>query len=152
TLDDDLQAALEAAGIGAFRWDKQTSRFSASPALEAMLAEMCGSFDGSLEGFLACVHAEDRAAAAQAFASAVEACDDYHAEIRALRMDGGVRSLIVHGRAVMDEAGEPTGMTGIIQDVTAARDAEGAIRRSEARFRSLVLATSQTVWITGPDG
>jgi PAS domain S-box-containing protein len=32
------------------------------------------------------------------------------------------------------------------------QEAEQALRRSEARFRSLVLATSQSVWITTPDG
>jgi PAS domain S-box-containing protein len=32
------------------------------------------------------------------------------------------------------------------------REAARALRRSEARFRSLVLATSQTVWITTPEG
>lgn len=50
------------------------------------------------------------------------------------------------GALMKDEQGEPTGICGIGRDIAEQQAAEGALRASEARFRSFVEATAQVVW------
>jgi len=48
--------------------------------------------------------------------------------------------------------GEITGVVLIAADVTDRRNSEEALRRSEERYRSLVQAGAQVVWVTTPSG
>ncbi|MFB4317932.1 SpoIIE family protein phosphatase [Actinomadura sp. 21ATH] len=50
------------------------------------------------------------------------------------------------------EDGRLTGVVLTAQDVTERRRAEEVIRRKEQRYRSLVEASSQVVWVASPDG
>jgi PAS domain S-box-containing protein len=51
-----------------------------------------------------------------------------------------------------DSEGEVTGVALIAVDVTERRNSEEAVRRSEERYRSLVEAGAQVVWVTTPTG
>jgi PAS domain S-box-containing protein len=51
-----------------------------------------------------------------------------------------------------DPDGEVLGVALIAVDVTERRRAEDVIRRKEERYRSLVEASSQVVWVIAPDG
>ncbi len=51
-----------------------------------------------------------------------------------------------------DPDGEITGVVLIATDITERRNSEEALRRSEERYRSLVQAGAQVVWVTTPTG
>jgi PAS domain S-box-containing protein len=51
-----------------------------------------------------------------------------------------------------DAGGDVTGVVLIAADVTDRRNSEKALRRSEERYRSLVQAGPQVVWVTTPTG
>ncbi len=51
-----------------------------------------------------------------------------------------------------DPDGEITGVVLIASDITDRRNSEEALRRSEERYRSLVQAGAQVVWVTTPTG
>ena len=51
-----------------------------------------------------------------------------------------------------DSEGEITGVVLIATDITERRNSEEALRRSEERYRSLVQAGAQVVWVTTPTG
>jgi PAS domain S-box-containing protein len=51
-----------------------------------------------------------------------------------------------------DADGEITGVVLIAADITERRNSEEALRRSEERYRSLVQAGAQVVWVTTPTG
>ncbi|MBH8556067.1 PAS domain S-box protein [Nostocaceae cyanobacterium CENA357] len=46
----------------------------------------------------------------------------------------------------------PEGLSIFFQDITRRKLAEIALERNERRYRSLVIATSQAIWITDPNG
>ena len=51
-----------------------------------------------------------------------------------------------------DPDGDVSGVAVIAVEVTQQQQAAEALRRSEERYRSLVQAGAQVVWVTGPDG
>ena len=51
-----------------------------------------------------------------------------------------------------DPDGDVSGVAAIAVDITEQHQAAEALRRSEERYRSLVQAGAQVVWVTGPDG
>ena len=63
---------------------------------------------------------------------------------------------IVHAEIIItvlnEEMGWQGGLVSIIHDITAQKQAELDLRKSETRFRSLVTATAQVIWTTDANG
>lgn len=68
------------------------------------------------------------------------------------RGDGGSFPVEYVASPIRGAAGEVLGAVVVFRDLTERNRQEARLRESELRFRSLVTATSQIVWWTGPDG
>jgi PAS domain S-box-containing protein len=62
----------------------------------------------------------------------------YQMEKRYVRKDGAVVWGLLHASVVRDDQGAMRAVIGQVQDITARKEAEAALRESEARFRALV--------------
>jgi diguanylate cyclase (GGDEF)-like protein/PAS domain S-box-containing protein len=149
---DDRPAGFSRTDVGAWDLDLAKGKLTWTAATEAMHGLAPGTFNGSLAGFAAVVHAEDRAAVRAAIASAVETGEPLAVEYRVARVGGMTSWLVATGRAHYDAGGAVVRLSGVIADVTARRRAEAGLRRREARFRSLVHHARDVVLIVGPDG
>lgn len=76
----------------------------------------------------------------------------FQIEGHALRPDQSRRWLVVRGEPVRDAAGSIVAVRGTAFDATARKQAEEALRASDAEFRTLAEAMPQIVWITRADG
>ena len=66
---------------------------------------------------------------------------------------GGATRYVEHNVApIRDAKGQVTGVVIVLRDITERRQAEQALRKSEARFRHLADTMPQIVWTATPDG
>lgn len=76
----------------------------------------------------------------------------YQMEKRYLHKQGHVVWVLLSVSLVRDGQGQPLYFISQIQDITGRRQAEAALRQSEARYRSLVASSLDAVLLTEPDG
>jgi PAS domain S-box-containing protein len=79
---------------------------------------------------------EDIAKIQQEVARCIERRTPYHLEYRIRHAKGETRWIGEMGRALYDEQGKPLFLDGVMLDVTAAKEAELALRESENKFRT----------------
>lgn len=75
-----------------------------------------------------------------------------HYDVVELGGTGRARWVTARAHPIKDSAGRVLEVMLMHEDITERLAAEAALCAREQRFRSLVMATSQTVWSTAPDG
>ena len=141
--------AMEAAGEGHWEWNLTTDEMFLSERTKEMLGLAPDErFAGSAEFFARQpVHPEDRERVAEVREAARSGVTSrYEIEYRVVPRPGEVRWIRSRGKLFLDERGAPARMTGSVRDVTDRKLAEEALRRSEARFRSLTELSSDWYW------
>jgi PAS domain S-box-containing protein len=154
-----LELALATAGFGDWRWDAATDMVDLSPRAAKMVGVPPGEVMTWTEQ-LDYLHPEDRERAQQAVVQALTDGTLYEIEYRFTRpADDQQRWMMVRGQGQYDTHGRPTGMHGVLTDITeqkaeAARIADDRARlaESEQRFRAMADSAPSPVWVTGEDG
>ena len=124
-----LEVALEASSVGIWEMDLRAGTFDADARCAAIMG-LEGPIRLALDDLMTThVHADDRAAAETAVATAIEERGQYTIEVRNVRPDGEARWTVSRGRVLVDASGEPARVLGTSLDVTDSR-AETAARLS----------------------
>lgn len=132
----ELEAALQAAEVGIWSWSVATGEVRWSPELLALYGVRPEDFEGSFEFFAGRIHPEDRERVVGDIARALdERREHFFVAHRIVRPGGEVRFSECHGRCLLDEQGQPTGMTGVSVDTTLRQLAETRLRDNEASLR-----------------
>ena len=108
-----------------------------SPGYEAIWGRTCESLYASARTWLEAIHSEDRARVLDA-ALTKQTKGHYDEEYRIIRPDGAIRW--IHDRAfpIRDESGKIYRIAGIAEDITSHKQAEQAVRESEARKSAIM--------------
>jgi PAS domain S-box-containing protein len=141
-----LNEAEAVARIGSWEWDVASGKITWSAETFRLTGRDPGKGEPDYGANLAFYHPEDRTALDAAVRRAVSEGTPYDLDLRSDPARGDVRWLHATGRAVRDHDGRVVRLMGTLQDITERRSAEERVRLSEARYRSLVEATSVMTW------
>ncbi len=139
-----IRLALDAAELGTFVWHPDDDTCEADARMLALLGLDAGSSGIACATLEQAIHPEDRQRWRAGFARAADPAGPgtLNAELRTFRPDGSVRWLVITARTSFDDGSNgsrrPVRMSGVVSDVTAARNAETALRTSEERHAFLL--------------
>lgn len=148
----ELQDTQRLAGLGSWhldlstgdvRWSEQSFRiFGLDPAGGAP----------SFAGLATMLDAAGFAALDAALQETMQRGAKFVIEVEAVRPDRSRRWLVLRGEPVRDAAGNIGAVRGTAFDATERKQAQEALRASDAEYRTLAEAMPQIVWITRADG
>jgi PAS domain S-box-containing protein len=135
-----LRLVLHAAALGT--WDY--SPITGALVCDARCRELFGlppNSEINYETFLAGLHPNDRERVHEAVQRSFDPAGhgSYDIEYRTVGLrDGGVQRWIhATGRAFFNDSGQAVRFIGAVEDITARKEAEAALRESEAKYRNL---------------
>jgi PAS domain S-box-containing protein len=131
TAEERMRFALESADVGIWDMDYTTGTLRWSETSEAHYGLQPGTFGGTFEAFLECVHPDDREPMLQTVGQAMKTGADFVVQNRTIWPDGTVRWLSGAGRILLGEHGEPVRGVGISLDVTDRRTLEEQYQQAQ---------------------
>ncbi len=128
--------AIRGSGVGLFHIDLATDSIDYMPAFAVILT---GESNTQLTraDFLRHVHPDDLELRSQAVEQGIESGDLYY-EARTIWKDGSVRWIRTVGTVMSDASGKPLLISGTVQDITAHKEKELALKAAEDQFRTIV--------------
>jgi diguanylate cyclase (GGDEF)-like protein/PAS domain S-box-containing protein len=130
-LTERLSLATAVANIGVWEWDLATNTLQWDTTMFAIHG-LAPVVPMSFERWSAAVHPEDLSGVEAGLHRAVGEKTKSSGEFRIILPDGSVREVSVVKSAVVDEFGAVSRLVGVCIDVTERKQAEDALRRSEA--------------------
>lgn len=145
--EERLRLAIESSKIGIRDWNILTGEVVLSEEHERLFGLEIGSFGGTYEAFVACIHPLDRESIAEVMAIALENKTEYKKEFRVIWPDGGERWIATRGKFVCGESGDVTRSTGAVWDITDRKLAVAKLQASEENLR-FALEAGNTIAFT----
>ena len=103
------------------------------------------------QGWASAVYSEDRERVFNAWYEAVNDRLPFSVECRYLKTDGNIIWILAQATSELNDEGEVKGYVGSITDITERKRAEAALKESEERYRSVVIAMSEGIVIQRSD-
>ncbi len=155
--DERLRLALDSTQIGIFEWSVAASHVYYSPGMWAMLGYDHARMPSTVEAWQSLIHPDDIELYRRRTESQLSGATSFiEPEYRVRARNGDWRWVYTRAKSVaVNPDGTPTRIVGTVQDITARREAEIALRESQAEARKLSLVAAKTdnpVLIGSPDG
>ncbi len=147
-----LTLALDAAQMGTWDWDMTNDQTVWDLRHEIIFGYEPGTPSRDYFDWEHRVHPEDLEWIHQATRKAMDSHEALAIQYRILWPNETLHWVDAKGRFVYDAAGTPIRMIGVVRDITDRKQIEQALSHGEARYRSLIEATSQITWTTSPKG
>jgi PAS domain S-box-containing protein len=143
-INQQLTLALSVAQMGIWDWDLLTNRIIWSSGHEQLFGLAPGTFEGTYEGFVACVYPEDREKTRLAIEEARFEKQDYEHQFRVVWADGSIHWIAAKGKFFYDRDGRAVRMLGTVVEISDRILQEAQLRLLE----SVVISTNDAVVIT----
>ncbi|MBI2812701.1 MAG: PAS domain S-box protein [Opitutae bacterium] len=143
-----LRLSAEAANVGLWDWDLKTNRVFFSREWKNQIGYREEEIANDFREWQGRVHPDDLEPTQQKVrAYLAHPQGRYESEFRFRHKDGCYRWIYTHADVVRDAAGRPVRMLGCHIDITARKEAEEALRESEAKFRTLAETTAASIFV-----
>jgi PAS domain S-box-containing protein len=155
--DERLRLALDSTQIGIFEWNVSAGHVYYSTGLWAMLGYEHGRMPSTVEAWQSLIHLDDLPLYRRRTESQLNGVASFiEPEYRVRARSGAWRWVYTRSKSVTTHPdGRPIRIIGTVQDITARREAELALRESQAEARKLSLVAAKTdnpVLIGSADG
>jgi PAS domain S-box-containing protein len=131
--------------------DEEMTSIYVSPQVEKVLGLSADAFVTD-DAWGAHLHPEDREQAVTALREAIKAGRSFTLEYRMVRPDGSVVWIRDQGTVVKDEAGNPSYVQGLYEDISEQKWLESELRSEAVKFKSLAERIPAVVYIEGEGG
>ena len=145
--DERLRLAMDVGCLGIWNWSIPDNQITREGYHEELFGLAPGSFSGTYDDFLACLHPDDREAVQQEVARCLALRQDYRQEYRVRWPNGSVHWIEGRARIQCDEQGQPVRMMGVVQDISDRK----LMEEQQVRFRALFDAAKDAVLIADDD-
>jgi PAS domain S-box-containing protein len=148
--EERLVLAAQAANLGMWHWDPVSGEIWMTDRGRALVG--IGP-ETRLDNrtLISRVHPEDRVVRNAALVRAIETRGEYAMEYRVLLPDGRLRWIGSRGHCMNVGDNKRIRLVGVSMDVTAQKQAQDALRESEARFRDMADTAPVMIWMSGTD-
>jgi PAS domain S-box-containing protein len=143
-MNQQLSLALSATKIGFWDWDLQKNRIVWSREHEELFGLAPGTFAGTYQSFIACIHPEDLNSIQNAVTQSLAQRLDYCQEYRVVWPDCSIHWIEGKGKFFYNEAGDAVRMVGTVTEITDRKARELQLRLLEL----VVTTTNDAVLIT----
>ena len=143
-INQQLTLALSATKMGFWDWDLLLNYIIWSKEHEQLFGLEPGTFNGSYECFLACIHPEDILDLNNSINQARTQRTDYYHECRVVWPDGSIHWIEGRGKFFYSEEGEAVRMVGTVMEISDRKARELQLRLLEL----VVTTTNDSVLIT----
>ncbi|HEX7975345.1 MAG TPA: PAS domain S-box protein [Anaerolineales bacterium] len=140
------------AHLGSWAWDIPSNVVTWSEELRRIYGLSSQDADLTLESYLERVPPEDRPKIKETIDAAIRTSKSFALEHRIVRPDGSIRTILTRGEVILDADEHPIRVLGTGQDITELRQAEQALRESEARLRAVVTGAPLILWAADCQG
>jgi signal transduction histidine kinase len=132
--NERLNEAQRIAKIGSWTWDTVTNHVERSDEFYNILERSSAQLTSNPEAFLQCVHPEDRDGISDHVKECVAENKDFAYEARIILPSQQVKTIFAQGQAITEENGHLV-VHGTIQDITARKEYEEALEKSNTDLR-----------------
>ena len=140
---DWLKLSMNMAHMHGWRWDRATDSLEFA-IVNGQMMHLPRVFP-SIKRLMRSVHPKDRLGLRRAMDRAFQHHLEGQAEFRLRSRAGNYRTYIAVASPVFDAVGQPSGLVGVTQDITARRESELRVRRSEELLRTTTANTADTL-------
>ncbi len=152
--EERLALTMKATNDGMWDWNVQTGAVYFNPTYYTMLGYEPNELPASFETWHDLLHPDDRERAVNQAKDHLETRTEYfEMEFRMKTKAGAWKWLLGRGKVVeRDTGGRAVRMVGTHTDISRRKDAEEALRRSEARYRDLFESSRDAIGIIDLEG
>lgn len=144
--EKSLKEAQAMAHLGSWEYDFTTNKAKWSDESYRILGLKKGDVIPSLESFLSFIHPEDIKFVRETIAEGEKSLAGCTFDSRIIRKDGALRYIHSDWKFILDKQGKPTGIRGILYDITNIEEANEKLRQNQARLKQAQAIAHMGSW------